>query len=714
MMGIKGRFAALAALLSVVLLFFIPAAVAEGPNAVLNLAGCTTNTLPANDDGYTGVNVPIGFTADFYGDSYTQLSVNNNGNVTFDAGLSTYTPYDFTVTGNVIIAPFLADVDTRGTGTSPVTYGQTTYNGNQAFCVNWVNVGYFSNGVDKLNSFQLLLVKQGTAGDFDIIFNYDKVQWETGTASGGSDGLGGTSAAVGFANGDGGPDHFYVRDGSYTNGALLDSNSSTGLVHGSLGTTQLGRYIFQVRNVAPTGSTLTGTVYDPSSSTALAQAPVEICRTGGSCFSRFTNNAGVYRAINLVAGSYTVTAHPRTSDNYTDGHGGPITVSGTPGASFTQDVTLGPAPGAPPAGTTITNVGTQGGIPVVFWGDPLTLTTEACINGSGSYQITAGGSVVRSGSMTETPGGSGHYVGTAAALYPTHGDAQVHIAVNCPGATPDVSIDFSVYIDPSGTVVDAGTGLAISGATVTLLRSDNASGPFIPVPNGSAVMSAANRNNPDTTASDGTFGWDVIAGYYKVHASSTTCGSVDSDVMNIPPPVNNLLLQLPCPHNLTVSKAGAGNGTVTSSPTGITCGSTCVYAFNSGTSVTLTAAPAANSRFSGWSGGGCTGSGSCQITMGGDTTVTATFALIPPIQTKITKTKVNAKKRMATFKFSGSGGQGSLSFQCKLDKKKYSSCKSGKTYKKLKPGKHTFLVRAKDSRGKVDTSPATKKFKIKH
>ena len=99
-----------------------------------------------------------------------------------------------------------------------------------------------------------------------------------------------------------------------------------------------------------------------------------------------------------------MTAHPPTGSSSTDGQGGPIAVSGVVGASFTQNVTLGPAPGAPPAGTTITSNSTQNGIPVLFWGDPLTITTEACTGGTGSYQITVGGNVVGGGSMVETRG----------------------------------------------------------------------------------------------------------------------------------------------------------------------------------------------------------------------------------------------------------------------------------------------------------------------
>ena len=56
---------------------------------------------------------------------------------------------------------------------------------------------------------------------------------------------------------------------------------------------------------------------------------------------------------------------------------------------------------------------------------------------------------------------------------------------------------------------------------------------------------------------------------------------------------------------LAVVKAGTGTGTMTSSPAGINCTANCSGTFNSGTAVTLTAAPAAGSVFAGWSGTGC-------------------------------------------------------------------------------------------------------------
>ncbi len=78
-------------------------------------------------------------------------------------------------------------------------------------------------------------------------------------------------------------------------------------------------------------------------------------------------------------------------------------------------------------------------------------------------------------------------------------------------------------------------------------------------------------------------------------------------------------------YNLVVTKTGAGSGTVTSSPSGINCGSTCSASFSSGTSVTLTATPASGSTFGGWSGDCSATSSTCTVTMNASKSVTATF-----------------------------------------------------------------------------------------
>lgn len=80
---------------------------------------------------------------------------------------------------------------------------------------------------------------------------------------------------------------------------------------------------------------------------------------------------------------------------------------------------------------------------------------------------------------------------------------------------------------------------------------------------------------------------------------------------------------------LTISKSGAGVGSVTSSPAGIACGGRCVFLFSTG-SITLTASPAPGSVFTGWSGGGCSGTAPCTLDLSADTGVSATFSLVVP------------------------------------------------------------------------------------
>lgn len=207
------------------------------------------STLPRNDDGSTGL-VNIGFNINFFGVSSSQLYVNNNGNVTFTSPLSTFTPFGLAGVTTEIIAPFFADVDTRGLGSAEVTYGTGTVDGRNAFTVNWDDVGYFPSAADKLNKFQLVMIDRSDTGvgNFDFEFNYDQIQWETGSASGGSGGLGGISAAVGYSNGlTGAGNVSFELPGSLVNGAFLDGGLNA-LISNSLNSPVLGRYNFFARN----------------------------------------------------------------------------------------------------------------------------------------------------------------------------------------------------------------------------------------------------------------------------------------------------------------------------------------------------------------------------------------------------------------------------------------------------------------------------------
>ena len=240
---------------------------ALGPNAIV--PGFNSSTFGPNDDGTypctgpeSGVPddstcpngptpVPLGFTLGFFGTSYSSVYINNNGNLTFGTPLSTFTPAGLTTEqGTSIIAPFWADVDTW-VG-NDVSFGTGTVNGHQAFGVNWPGVGCYSENDTPLDYFQVLLIDRSdiAPGDFDIEYNYDQIQWDSGQASGGdANCLNGTSAHVGYSAGTGAPGTYFELNGSGVDGAFLDSGpASTSLIQISFGTTQLGRYILPVRS----------------------------------------------------------------------------------------------------------------------------------------------------------------------------------------------------------------------------------------------------------------------------------------------------------------------------------------------------------------------------------------------------------------------------------------------------------------------------------
>ncbi|MEI6489817.1 MAG: nidogen-like domain-containing protein [Bacteroidota bacterium] len=169
-----------------------------------SIAEFTNGVAPEyrNDDGSTPIKtIPFNFC--LYGTPYTQLYINNNGNITFGQTYSTFTGAAFpSASIPAMVAPFWGDVDTRNTASGLVYYKITpTY-----MIVQWKNVGYYSNMTDYINNFQLIIT-DGTdpilpSGN-NIAFCYGDMQWTTGAASGGVGGFGGTASTVGINKGDG-------------------------------------------------------------------------------------------------------------------------------------------------------------------------------------------------------------------------------------------------------------------------------------------------------------------------------------------------------------------------------------------------------------------------------------------------------------------------------------------------------------------------------
>jgi Divergent InlB B-repeat domain len=181
--------------------------------------------------------------------------------------------------------------------------------------------------------------------------------------------------------------------------------------------------------------------------------------------------------------------------------------------------------------------------------------------------------------------------------------ARTDFVVSPTGTVNFGNVNVGSFVDQVFTVSNTGGGTVSGSATVAAPFSIVSGSPFTLVGAG-ATQAVTVRFTPTTT---------VVA---STNISFTADGDTLSSLVT-GTGVSSAAL-------LTVFQAGAGIGTVTSNPAGISCGATCSASFANGSLVSLTAAPAAGSTFNGWSGG-CTGTGPCSLTTNAATAVTATF-----------------------------------------------------------------------------------------
>lgn len=184
--------------------------------------------------------------------------------------------------------------------------------------------------------------------------------------------------------------------------------------------------------------------------------------------------------------------------------------------------------------------------------------------------------------------------------------------------TVSAQFDSNVVGNPPFAVTKSGTGTGTVTGTGINCGAD-CSEPYAP----DALVTLTATATPGSTF----IGW-----------SGGTCTGTGTCVFNMPvggvsipalPLVNAQFDVIVMPNFLlTVTKSGSGSGSVTG--TGIACGIDCTETLAQHTMVTLTAFPLARSSFAGWTGGGCSGTGTCTLTMTAALTVNALFVAAPP------------------------------------------------------------------------------------
>lgn len=259
----------------------------------------------------------------------------------------------------------------------------------------------------------------------------------------------------------------------------------------------------------------------------------------------------------------------------------------------------GPTPPTPQASVTLivakagNGAGTLTSTPAgVNCGAVCTLTVS-----SGTV-VTLNGSPAPNNTLTDWGGTC--TAGSATCAVTVTANQTVTVTFNTSTATPIV------------TATTAGTG----GGSMTCSTNGGPAGPCGTFSWGDQISITANPNGSSFFA-----GW---SGGCSGSASPCTIPQLTADTV-----VTATFTILPTNPQLSVTKNGTGSGTVISNLMGINCGGICSSTFAGGAVVRLTATPIAGSTFAGWTGGGCSGTGTCDVTMNANAAVTATFNIAP-------------------------------------------------------------------------------------
>jgi uncharacterized repeat protein (TIGR02543 family) len=184
--------------------------------------------------------------------------------------------------------------------------------------------------------------------------------------------------------------------------------------------------------------------------------------------------------------------------------------------------------------------------------------------------------------------------------------------------------------------------------TLTVSRAGNGMGTVASIPAGincGATCAVGLVANSQVTLSAVPAAGSVFAGWSGACSGTGVCAVAMSAAQNV-----TATFSLPVVvYGLTITTAG--EGTVTSAPSGINCTTVCTAAYAAGSTLVLTATPAAGYVFDGWSGA-CTGTGACSLAMTSARAVEARFTAVPPSTVRMLQNAVAVTRLV--------GGVGSL------------------------------------------------------
>lgn len=254
--------------------------------------------------------------------------------------------------------------------------------------------------------------------------------------------------------------------------------------------------------------------------------------------------------------------------------------------TFTATVSVvAPGTGTPTGAVTFLDGATSLGTGTVNAERQATLTTSALV--AGAHGITA-----------RYAGDTNFATSTSASLTQTINKAATTTAlissVNPSAVGQAVTFTATVNVSAPGAGTPTGTVTFFDGATALGTGTLNASRQAMLT---TAALSTGSHSITTQYAGDTNLSGSTSPVLTQVIASSLS--------------------------TLTVTKTGTGSGTVAGG--GISCGSGCSATVASGTSVSLSATADDGATFVGWSGGGCSGTGTCMVTVTGSTTVNAKF-----------------------------------------------------------------------------------------